>query len=43
MKHCSPPGMAAPDLERMATDGVSPDGLPRYVWTDERPDPPPTP
>ena len=32
-------GMAAPDLERMATDVLSPDGLPRYVWTDERPDP----
>jgi hypothetical protein len=31
--------MAAPDLERMATDVLSPDGLPRYVWTDERPDP----
>jgi hypothetical protein len=27
------------DLERMATDVLSPDGLPRYVWTDERPDP----
>ncbi len=36
-------GMAAPDLERMATDVLSPDGLPRDVWTDERPDPPPTP
>jgi hypothetical protein len=32
-------GMAAPDLERMDTDVLSPDGLPRYVWTDERPDP----
>jgi hypothetical protein len=32
-------GMAAPDLERMAIDVLSPDGLPRYVWTDERPDP----
>jgi hypothetical protein len=32
-------GMAAPDLERMATDVLSPDGLPRYVWTDERPRP----
>ena len=32
-------GMAAPDLERMAADVLSPDGLPRYVWTDERPDP----
>jgi hypothetical protein len=31
VKHCSPPGMAAPDLERMATDVLSPDGLPRYV------------
>lgn len=39
VKHCSPAGMAAPDLERMATDVLSPDGLHRYVWTDERPDP----
>jgi hypothetical protein len=31
VKHCSPPGMAAPDLERMATDVLSPDVLPRYV------------
>jgi hypothetical protein len=31
-------GMAAPDLERMAADVLSSDGLPRYIWTDERPD-----
>ena len=32
-------GMAAPDLERMAADVLSSDGLPRYIWTDERLDP----
>jgi hypothetical protein len=32
-------GMLTPDLERMAADVLSPDGLPRFVWTDDQPDP----
>jgi hypothetical protein len=32
-------GMLTPDVERMAAGVVSPDGLPRFVWTDDRPDP----
>ena len=32
-------GMLTPDDERMAADVLSPDGLPRYVWTDDKPDP----
>ena len=32
-------GMLTPDAERMAADVLSPDGLPRFVWTDDRPDP----
>ena len=32
-------GMLAPDLERMAAGVLSPDGLPRFVWTDDKPDP----
>jgi hypothetical protein len=31
-------GMLAPDMERMAADVLSPDGLPRFIWTDEQPD-----
>ena len=31
--------MLTPDVERMAADVLSPDGLPRYVWTDDQPDP----
>ena len=31
-------GMLAPDVERMAADVLSPDGLPRFIWTDEQPD-----
>ena len=31
--------MLAPDVERMAADVLSPDGLPRFVWTDDQPDP----
>ena len=32
-------GMLTPDLERMAADVLAPDGLPRFVWTDDKPDP----
>ena len=32
-------GMLTPDLERMAADVLSPDGLPRFIWTDDKPDP----
>jgi hypothetical protein len=32
-------GMVAPELERMAASVMAPDGLPRYVWADSRPDP----
>jgi hypothetical protein len=32
-------GMLTPDVERMAADVLSPDGLPRFVWTDDKPDP----
>jgi Replication initiator protein, pSAM2 len=32
-------GMLTPDVERMATNVLSPDGLPRFVWTDAEPDP----
>jgi hypothetical protein len=31
-------GMLTPDLERMAAGVLSPDGLPRFVWTDDKPD-----
>ena len=31
--------MLTPDLERMAADVLSPDGLPRFVWTEDKPDP----
>ena len=31
--------MLTPDVERMAADVLSPDGLPRFVWTDDQPDP----
>src|SRR3712207_9383851 len=31
--------MLTPDLERMAAGVLSPDGLPRFVWTDDKPDP----
>ena len=31
--------MLTPDVERMAADVLSPDGLPRFVWTDDKPDP----
>src|SRR5215210_3730744 len=32
-------GMLTPDVERMAADVLSPDGLPRFVWTEDKPDP----
>ena len=32
-------GIVAPEVERMAADVVSADGLPRYVWADTQPDP----
>ena len=32
-------GMLTPDVERMAANVLSPDGLPRFVWTDDKPDP----
>jgi len=32
-------GVVAPEIERMAVDVKASDGLPRYVWTDSRPDP----
>ena len=31
--------MLTPDVERMAADVLSPDGLPRFIWTDDKPDP----
>ena len=31
--------MLTPDVERMAAGVLSPDGLPRFVWTDDKPDP----
>ena len=31
--------MLTPDLERMAAGVLSPDGLPRFIWTDDKPDP----
>jgi hypothetical protein len=31
--------MLTPDLERTAADVLSPDGLPRFVRTDDQPDP----
>jgi len=32
-------GVVAPEIERMAADVKASDGLPRYVWTDSRPEP----
>jgi hypothetical protein len=32
-------GIVAPEVERMAADVLSADGLPRFIWTDERPEP----
>ena len=32
-------GMLTPGVERMAAGVLSPDGLPRFVWTDDKPDP----
>ncbi len=32
-------GIVAPEIERMAADITSADGLPRFIWTDTRPDP----
>ena len=32
-------GMLTPDMEWMAADVLSADGLPRFVWTDDQPDP----
>src|SRR5690606_13026360 len=32
-------GIIPPEVERMAADVTGPDGRPRYVWTDLRPDP----
>src|SRR5215213_2744528 len=32
-------GIASPGVERMAAGVLSPDGLPRFVWTDAKPDP----
>lgn len=31
-------GIVAPEVERMAAGVLSPDGLPRFIWTDEQPD-----
>ena len=31
-------GIDAPDLDRMAASVTMPDGSPRFVWTDVRPD-----
>ncbi len=31
-------GIVAPEIERMAADVTLPDGSPRFVWTDTRPD-----
>ena len=35
-------GMLAPEIERMAATVLATDGKPRFMWTDTRPDPPPT-
>ena len=32
-------GMVAPEIERLAASVRASDGLPRFVWTEERPDP----
>lgn len=32
-------GIVTPGIERMAADVLAVDGLPRFVWTDEQPDP----
>ena len=32
-------GILAPEIERLAADVTAADGLPRYVWTDAKPDP----
>src|SRR5829696_5338530 len=32
-------GVVAPETERLAASVLASDGLPRFVWTDERPDP----
>jgi hypothetical protein len=32
-------GIVAPEMERMSADVLSADGLPRFIWTDETPDP----
>ncbi len=32
-------GIVAPEVERMAADVHLPDGTPRFLWTDSRPDP----
>jgi hypothetical protein len=32
-------GLVAPEIERLAASVRASDGLPRFVWTDERPDP----
>ena len=32
-------GIASPAVERMGAGVLSPDGLPRFVWTDAKPDP----
>jgi len=32
-------GIVAPEIERMAADVLSADGLPRFIWTDDTPDP----
>src|SRR5829696_4296977 len=31
-------GIVTPEVERMAAGVLSPDGLPRFIWTDEQPD-----
>jgi hypothetical protein len=32
-------GIVAPEVERMAADVLSADGMPRFIWTDDTPDP----
>ena len=32
-------GLLAPEVERLAASVTLPDGRPRFVWTDTRPDP----
>ena len=32
-------GMVGPEIERLAADVVAADGKPRYLWSEERPDP----